>query len=670
MRFDWMLQIFIIASSLSRAIHGAPAIGDDIGAVASQLKQPGESWSHLHMDSSEGNHLGLDVNLMQEIDQKVIDSNGGNGNEREHRHINGSNTLESSKGSVMHMDQDLQHSAEIESTARRRITKQTEANREHREEEVANHSILMQSQTQKEKGESNSIFDQAHGLVALPSSSLTHKMLEVQRKAAIEVVEECQRQTNIDVAQWHHDFSQLSMDEEEKLEMQKHLDVVRNAMDNLFEKRIHQLRNKPYVFQASSGVVNGDVANKVFELAEKDWLEDVTNLEIVGKVLAKYTTGDPKLLLIRWCDLMTKFIVDLKHHQLITSYSLDSFLNEYDHGHFILDYVKMVVLPYSTDNVFLNFNLELSLQENLSGTSMATILRCLDQETWRQIEFDYVISCVEKYQERVRQPNLTFNQISEIFSRLRASRDDSQKSIEIKIDDFFEQLVNYISSRITSKLDTRERMNDLMLLELKILYDMLSYMMNYHVRDISTECMKNFKGSINFVRVLLFEETVGLVASLYHTAHVTVKEAYHILTSNDEAMKTNEGLEAAEYLEYNSIKLTDSNQHRRVSNFSGKDEKRTTDYKHLSDPPIKAPCRYWTDPPHGVDPSPLHDAIASSENVQKSIFKTQLQYRRYFNHLKKRNVGKSSVAVKAWEFVEEELLWNGTQISKIISPSR
>ncbi|KAI9618198.1 hypothetical protein H4Q26_012546 [Puccinia striiformis f. sp. tritici PST-130] len=565
MRFDWMLQIFIIASSLSRAIHGAPAIGDDIGAVASQLKQPGESWSHLHMDSSEGNHLGLDVNLMQEIDQKVIDSNGGNGNEREHRHIDGRNTLESSKGSFIPMDQDLQHSGQVESTARRRIAKQTEDNREHREEEVANHSILMQSQTQKEKGESNSIFDQAHGIVALPSSSLTHKMLEVQRKAAIGVVEECQRQTNIDVAQWHHDFSQLSMDEEEKLEMQQHLNV------------------------ASSGVVNGDVANKVFELAEKDWLEDVTNLEIVGKVLAKYTTGDPKLLLIRWCDLMTKFIVDLKHHQLITSYSLDSFLNEYDHGHFILDYVKMVVLPYSTDNVFLNFNLELSLQENLSGTSMATILRCLDQETWRQIEFDYVISCVEKYQERVQQPNLTFNQISEMFSRLRASRDDSQKSIEIKIDDFFEQLVNYISSRITSKLDTRERMNDLTLLELKILYDMLSYMMNYHVQDISAECMKDFRGSINFKRVLLFEETVGLVASLYHTAYVTVKEAYHILTSNDEAMKTNEGLEAAKYLEHNSIKLTDSNEHRRVSNFSGKDEKRTTDYKLLSDPPIKAP---------------------------------------------------------------------------------
>ncbi|POW04445.1 hypothetical protein PSTT_10403 [Puccinia striiformis] len=631
MRFDWMLQIFIIASSLSRGIHGALAIGDDIGAVASQLKQP-------------GNHSGLDVNLMQEIDQKVIDSNDGNGNEREHRHINGSNTLESSKGSVMHMDQDLQHSAEIESTARRRITKQTEANREHREEEVANHSILMQSQTQKEKGESNSIFDQAHGIVALPSSSLTHKMLEVQRKAAIEVVEECQRETSIDVAQWHHDFSQLSMDEEEKLEMQKHLDVVRNAMDNLFEKRIHHLSHKPYVFQASSGVVSGDVANKVFELAEKDWLGDVTNLEIVGKILTKYTTGDSKLLLIKWCDLMTKFIVDLKHHQLITSYSLDSFL-KYDQGQFILSYVKMVMLPYSTNNVFLNFNLKLSLQENLSGTSMATILQCLDHEIWKQIEFDYVLSCVEKYQERVRQPNLTFNQISEIFSRLRASRDDSQKSIEIKIDDFFEQLVNYISSRITSKLDRRERMNDLMLLELKILID-------------------------QFRQGLLFEETVGLVASLYHTAHVTVKEAYHILTSNDEAMKTNEGLEAAEYLEYNSIKLTDSNQHRRVSNFSGKDEKRTTDYKHLSDPPIKAPCRYWTDPPHGVDPSPLHDAIASSENVQKSIFKTQLQYRRYFNHLKKRNVGKSSVAVKAWEFVEEELLWNGTQISKIISPSR
>ncbi|KAI9628062.1 hypothetical protein KEM48_011841 [Puccinia striiformis f. sp. tritici PST-130] len=78
---------------------------------------------------------------------------------------------------------------QIESTARRRITKQTEANREHREEEVANHSILMQSQTQKVR-ESNSIFDQAHGIVALPSSSLTHKMLEVQRKAAIGVVEE------------------------------------------------------------------------------------------------------------------------------------------------------------------------------------------------------------------------------------------------------------------------------------------------------------------------------------------------------------------------------------------------------------------------------------------------------------------------------------------------
>ncbi|KAH9451096.1 hypothetical protein Pst134EB_018594 [Puccinia striiformis f. sp. tritici] len=391
MRFDWVLQICILASS--RAIHGVLAIGDGIKAIDLELKKPGEDWNNAYINSCEGNHSGLDGDIMEDKDPKLIQSDSGKEIKRKHEQMEGRGfdpSVESSKRNAREVDRELQHSRHMDSTKLEPTTgafnHKVKDNSKAREGELKNDAIM---ESQPHSIESSSIPSQARGIGTSTSSSLTHDTLEIQRKAAIEAVEQCSQQMAKDMAQWQSDFSQMSMYPDERISFKKHVDVVRNSMGQILTKKMYQLRRNPYVLEG----VPDDVSNKIFELADRDWLKNIADLEPAVMLLNRLGTRFAKLLLIRWCDLMTKFFSDLKQHEIITIYSLNSFLNRYNKGQFILSYVNVKMFPHNSHNVYLNFNLKLSLQENSYGTQMANVLECLDHKTWKQIEFHHLISC-------------------------------------------------------------------------------------------------------------------------------------------------------------------------------------------------------------------------------------------------------------------------------------
>ncbi|KAA1068751.1 hypothetical protein PGTUg99_036963 [Puccinia graminis f. sp. tritici] len=79
------------------------------------------------------------------------------------------------------------------------------------------------------------------------------------------------------------------------------------------------------------------------------------------------------------------------HHEILTdtNYTLTSFFNQENLAHFVLRYLK-IRLSHDINEVYLNFNLKLSLKEDFSMTQMSHVLKFLDQETWKQIELGYL----------------------------------------------------------------------------------------------------------------------------------------------------------------------------------------------------------------------------------------------------------------------------------------
>ncbi|POW01112.1 hypothetical protein PSTT_12699, partial [Puccinia striiformis] len=682
MRFDWVLQICILASS--RAIHGVLAIGDGIKAIDLELKKPGEDWNNAYINSCEGNHSGLDGDIMEDKDPKLIQSDSGKEIKRKHEQMEGRGfdpSVESSKRNAREVDRELQHSRHMDSTKLEPTTgafnHKVKDNSKAREGELKNDAIM---ESQPHSIESSSIPSQARGIgTSTSSTGLTHDTLEIQRKAAIEAVEQCSQMAK-DMAQWQSDFSQMSMYPDERISFKKHVDVVRNSMGQILTKKMYQLRRNPYVLEG----VPDDVSNKIFELADRDWLKNIADLEPAVMLLNRLGTRFAKLLLIRWCDLMTKFFSDLKQHEIITIYSLNSFLNRYNKGQFILSYVNVKMFPHNSHNVYLNFNLKLSLQENSYGTQMANVLECepslcfkvdcisiktrrfltimsippfpgLDHKTWKQIEFHHLISCVKNCQ--VQYPDSTDLHITDILDAFRASN-DSTNLLETMMDDLFDTLVNYISSIIVSQ-DATEPMDSSKLLKLKIWYNTYTYFVSYHIQDISAGCMKKFKESRNFSKVLLFEETVGLVASLYHSAHVNLEETQKLLDNQDKARKKNEVLAAIRYIWYNPMKLTDSNKNRRVSSLDDYDIE--TEFSPLFNAPA-VPLGH-----QDIRSQGLGNSCDKISILNQSILKVHHQYQRYLYHFTKLNLGKSSLSERSWKFVDETLEENVRKMSRLMS---
>ncbi|KAA1075688.1 hypothetical protein PGTUg99_034711 [Puccinia graminis f. sp. tritici] len=251
---------------------------------------------------------------------------------------------------------------------------------------------------------------------------------------------ECASKTMEDMEEWKKRFAELDIRDHIRNPIQKHVDIVINSMKVIFEKKIYELRNHKYVFQSSNGAVPNDVSVHIFYPLETKWLKDIANFDEFKPLHNVSYFTNASLILNQWCDLIVNFLVDLKQHEILTdtNYTLTSFFNQEDLAHFVLRYLK-IRLSHDIDEVYLNFNLKLSLQEDFSMAQMAHILKFLDQEAWKQIEFGYLKFWINRYLEAAKSPEYELIEIVERFLELSPKNNDWQVSTT-KIQNLFENL--------------------------------------------------------------------------------------------------------------------------------------------------------------------------------------------------------------------------------------
>jgi hypothetical protein len=135
-----------------------------------------------------------------------------------------------------------------------------------------------------------------------------------------------------------------------------------------------------------------------------------------------------------------------------------------------------------------------------------------------------------------------------------------------QIDSLFANLTSHISS--LKKL-TMKNTTDSQLMEFKILYDMLSFLLHYHSKKISSQVVRNFKSQPIFQELRVFEEFVGLLGNTYQMNHMRIKEMFHLIKQSDDEERLVQQLpEAVKNCFINSYKYcADSNQNKKNLTF-------------------------------------------------------------------------------------------------------
>jgi hypothetical protein len=106
-----------------------------------------------------------------------------------------------------------------------------------------------------------------------------------------------------------------------------------------------------------------------------------------------------------------------------------------------------------------------------------------------------------------------------------------------------------------------EDMDDLKLVEVKILYDMLEFLLKYYLRFISIKLPDQV-----YYELKVFEEAVGLLGSSSHTIHVRSKGHIPFIRDKLDDQEREFLPEEVKNNQRNILQfLTDSNQHRTIS---------------------------------------------------------------------------------------------------------
>ncbi|KAH9451714.1 hypothetical protein Pst134EA_025654 [Puccinia striiformis f. sp. tritici] len=468
-------------------------------------------------------------------------------------------------------------------------------------------------------------------------------------------VASCRSKILADIDIWKNDFEKLELDRpEDKSHVQAHVEVVIKSVENLFHERLHEEDERQHIFEGYPianavhyqsqgnehvseaiptknyfphnvlegeyihGSRTGHLSSGQFRNSRKEWLKSIAE---VGKIWNTSRSPDLPLrlpMIRRWFDLMMNVIVELQKHQILSNAYLSHFLNEEDRGQFILRYVATKSYPTEISSVYVNFNQKLSLLEDPSMAKMVNIFQALNGDTWRKIEFQYVVICLDRYRGITRSPTPEFSRISNYFLRL-VSLHPGQAQIGIlhSMKPFFESLTRYMSSLIMSHTAPATDGN---LLELKILYDIRSFIIKNHEHHLPAGFLKEFESTSEFYKIRIFEETIGMIASTFHSMFIRSKEFLQRVNRRD-GTEPNISERILELCQI-SKSLSDSNLNRQISSFDKSDQ----DEEVMSI--IRQSHIYKMETKRYKSSLPFR-----SDKIQDSVHKCVLQYHKYISQL-------------------------------------
>ncbi|WAR62526.1 hypothetical protein PtB15_15B111 [Puccinia triticina] len=176
---------------------------------------------------------------------------------------------------------------------------------------------------------------------------------------------------------WESSVSTLKLPDAELSRVELQMQEIRNAVRNLFDKKIYELIGEPYQFQATEALVTGDLAAGVMERWEGMWLNSVANIHKTWEFPDQLKNSLESIQFSRQgIDFLIDFFIELQTLEVITQKRLKDFLNNKDGSRIISSYIYNRFHKPRLDvcKLYLNFNVKLSLLEGPATRKMADLL--------------------------------------------------------------------------------------------------------------------------------------------------------------------------------------------------------------------------------------------------------------------------------------------------------
>ncbi|KAA1137540.1 hypothetical protein PGTUg99_015369 [Puccinia graminis f. sp. tritici] len=131
--------------------------------------------------------------------------------------------------------------------------------------------------------------------------------------------EDCYKKTLRNFEIWSSSVSRLNLPDDKEARVKLKMEEVKNAISNLFQKRICELRAQPYQFQATGSVLSGDLAASITSRWEAIWLKSIAEIDKTWDFpeLMNNNPSESIQFIRKEIDLMMDFFIDLQQLEVI-----------------------------------------------------------------------------------------------------------------------------------------------------------------------------------------------------------------------------------------------------------------------------------------------------------------------------------------------------------------
>ncbi|WAR62498.1 hypothetical protein PtB15_15B83 [Puccinia triticina] len=322
------------------------------------------------------------------------------------------------------------------------------------------------------------------------------KQLQTETGQDLESTKQCYKKTLMNFDIWKCAVLEMKLPEDKLVQVKGKMKEIRNALRNLFKKRISELEDLPCEFSAT----NVADIHKIWELLEP-------------------TNKDESISFIRkGSDIMIDFFIDLQNLEIITKNCLSNFLNKEGGSRIISSYAfnRFCQPTWDMCKIYMNFNIKLSLLEGPATAKMGDLLKVLEEDAWRKIEFDYLKAQIMAYTKDA--PQEIPYQMEHLFNRFIELEHMDKVSVE-NMQDFINHSMKHLGDEFKTEVAERDEIEANSLIKTKLVYDMISYLLRHH-KDIS---IPENQESLSYDKMWAIEAGVMWLSSLYHRLYIRAR---------------------------------------------------------------------------------------------------------------------------------------------------
>ncbi|KAH9461290.1 hypothetical protein Pst134EA_017597 [Puccinia striiformis f. sp. tritici] len=384
-----------------------------------------------------------------------------------------------------------------------------------------------------------------------------------------EKVRQCTFETISKFKSWAADFLSFQEDPAPKNHSEERLDSLVESVSNLFQQKITELEGQPAKLHSYGQDTHATSSVSMTET----WLSSVADIDRVWESLNPREENAIDVMK-NGVTLMIDFFIDVQRLEIISKEDLYNFLNQKNQGKLISSYAinGFPRFPSTIADVYMNFNVRLSLQEGPATKKMRKLLQ------------------VNRF-SKLKKEFLTV-----------ASPENSERS-PAGLDLF---LYEWVKCATAPRWLRPAEPTDKELIEYKRLDDMFRYVIHYHKHHLTVNCLEGMKSHALEVHAL--EEGVNLLSSVYQLLYWRRDQVYTHLSHRPQQPDF----------------LMDSNGYRKITRFRGaqRSPKFEEDFGEASS----------QEEPQNLS---LHERLEdATSQVQASIRKVKYQLKRYLRKFK------------------------------------